>query len=86
MDGRRLTRRAGANLPPGPWPSARADPVNRNIKPLYGFSFFDQFMIVIALWGPYLTTQGITMRQFMECARVTRLGNSDSTARRRGRP
>jgi RimJ/RimL family protein N-acetyltransferase len=40
--------------------------VNRNIKLLYGFSFFDQFMIVIALWIPYLTTQGITMRQFME--------------------
>jgi MFS family permease len=28
--------------------------VNRNIKLLYGFSFFDQFMIVIALWVPYL--------------------------------
>ena len=40
--------------------------MNRNIKLLYGFSFFDQFMIVIALWIPYLTTQGITMRQFME--------------------
>jgi hypothetical protein len=44
--------------------------VNRNIKPLYGFSFFDQFMIVIALWIPYLTTQGITMRQFMELQAV----------------
>ncbi|HEU5195383.1 MAG TPA: MFS transporter [Methylomirabilota bacterium] len=40
--------------------------MNRNIKLLYGFSFFDQFMIVIALWVPYLTTQGISMRQFME--------------------
>jgi MFS family permease len=40
--------------------------VKRNIQLLYGFSFFDQFMIVIALWIPYLTTQGITMRQFME--------------------
>jgi len=44
--------------------------VNRNIKLLYGFSFFDQFMIVIALWIPYLTTQGITMRQFMELQAV----------------
>ena len=41
--------------------------MKKNIKLLYGFSFFDQFMIVIALWGPYLTTKGITMRQFMEC-------------------
>jgi hypothetical protein len=44
--------------------------VNRNVKLLYGFSFFDQFMIVIALWIPYLTTQGITMRQFMELQAV----------------
>ena len=44
--------------------------MNRNIKLLYGFSFFDQFMIVIALWIPYLTTQGITMRQFMELQAV----------------
>jgi hypothetical protein len=44
--------------------------VNRNIKLLYGFSFFDQFMIVIALWIPYLTTQRITMRQFMELQAV----------------
>jgi Major Facilitator Superfamily len=40
--------------------------VKKNIALLYGFSFFDQFMIVIALWVPYLTTQGISMRQFME--------------------
>ena len=40
--------------------------MKRNIALLYGFSFFDQFMIVIALWIPYLTTQGISMRQFME--------------------
>ena len=40
--------------------------MKKNIALLYGFSFFDQFMIVIALWIPYLTTQGISMRQFME--------------------
>jgi MFS family permease len=40
--------------------------MKKNIPLLYGFSFFDQFMIVIALWVPYLTTQGISMRQFME--------------------
>ena len=40
--------------------------MKKNIALLYGFSFFDQFMIVIALWVPYLTTQGISMRQFME--------------------
>jgi MFS family permease len=44
--------------------------VNKNVKLLYGFSFFDQFMIVIALWIPYLTTHGITMRQFMELQAV----------------
>jgi MFS family permease len=44
--------------------------VNRNIKLLYGFSFFDQFMIVIAVWVPYLATQGIGMRQFMELQAV----------------
>jgi hypothetical protein len=44
--------------------------VNRNVRLLYGFSFFDQFMIVIALWVPYLTTQGIDMRQFMELQAV----------------
>jgi predicted MFS family arabinose efflux permease len=40
--------------------------MKRNITLLYGFSFFDQFMIHIAVWVPYLTTQGISMRQFME--------------------
>ena len=45
-------------------------PVNKNIKLLYGFSFFDQFMIVIALWVPYLATKGIGMRQFMELQAV----------------
>jgi MFS family permease len=40
--------------------------VKKNIALLYGFSFFDQFMIVIALWVSYLATQGIGMRQFME--------------------
>jgi len=44
--------------------------VNRTIKLLYGFSFFDQFMIVIALWVPYLATKGIGMRQFMELQAV----------------
>jgi hypothetical protein len=44
--------------------------VKKNIPLLYGFSFFDQFMIVIALWVPYLTTQGIGMRQFMELQAV----------------
>ena len=44
--------------------------MNRNIKLLYGFSFFDQFMIVIALWVPYLATKGIGMRQFMELQAV----------------
>ena len=44
--------------------------MKRNISLLYGFSFFDQFMIVIALWVPYLTMQGIGMRQFMELQAV----------------
>jgi len=44
--------------------------VKKNIPLLYGFSFFDQFMIVIALWVPYLATQGISMRQFMELQAV----------------
>jgi len=44
--------------------------VKKNIKLLYGFSFFDQFMIHIALWVPYLTAQGISMRQFMEMQAV----------------
>jgi len=44
--------------------------MNRNIKLLYGFSFFDPFMIVIPVWVPYLATQGISMRQFMELQAV----------------
>jgi hypothetical protein len=44
--------------------------VKRNIKLLYGFSFFDPFMIVIPLWVPYLATQGISMREFMELQAV----------------
>ena len=44
--------------------------MTKNIPLLYGFSFFDQFMIVIALWVPYLATQGIGMRQFMELQAV----------------
>ena len=43
--------------------------MRRNIRLLYGFAFFDQFMIVIALWVPYLTTQGISMRQFTDGSR-----------------
>src|SRR5438445_3376680 len=41
-------------------------PVKKNIALLYGFSFFDPFMIVIPLFVPYLATNGISMRQFME--------------------
>ena len=44
--------------------------MNRNVRLLYGFSFFDPFMIVIPVWVPYLTTHGITMRQFMELQAV----------------
>jgi predicted MFS family arabinose efflux permease len=44
--------------------------VKRNIKLLYGFSFFDQFMIVIPLLVPYLATKGIGMAQFMELQAV----------------
>jgi MFS family permease len=44
--------------------------VKNNIKLLYGFSFFDPFMIVIPVWVPYLATQGIGMRQFMELQAV----------------
>ncbi len=44
--------------------------MTKNIKLLYGFSFFDPFMIVIPVWVPYLATQGITMRQFMELQAV----------------
>jgi hypothetical protein len=32
--------------------SGHTGPVKKNITLLYGFSFFDQFMIVIALWVP----------------------------------
>ena len=35
--------------------------MHRSIKLLYGFSFFDPFMLVIAVWVPCLATQGITM-------------------------
>ena len=44
--------------------------MKKNIALLYGFSFFDQFMIVIALWVPYLAPKGIGMRQFMELQAV----------------
>ena len=44
--------------------------MNTNIRLLYGFSFFDPFMIVIPMWVPYLATLGITMRQFMELQAV----------------
>ncbi|MGH7319743.1 MAG: MFS transporter [Candidatus Rokuibacteriota bacterium] len=44
--------------------------MQKNIPLLYGFSFLDQFMIVIAVWVPYLATQGIGMRQFMELQAV----------------
>jgi MFS family permease len=40
--------------------------LKKNIKLLYGFSFFDQFMIVIPLLVPYLGTKEIGMGQFME--------------------
>ena len=44
--------------------------MKKNISLLYGFSFFDPFMIVIPVWVPYLATQGIGMRQFMELQAV----------------
>ena len=44
--------------------------MKKNITLLYGFSFFDQFMIVIAVWVPYLAMKGIGMRQFMELQAV----------------
>ena len=44
--------------------------MKKNINLLYGFSFFDSFMIVIPLWVPYLATQGISMRRFMELQAV----------------
>jgi MFS family permease len=40
--------------------------MGRNIPLLYGFSFFDQFMIVIAVWVPFFSAKGIGMQQFME--------------------
>ena len=46
--------------------SGQANRVKKNIKLLYGFAFFDPFMIVVPPWVPYLATQGISMRQFME--------------------
>ena len=47
--------------------------MKKNIALLYGFSFFDEFMIVIALWVPYLATKGIGLRQFMELQAVLAL-------------
>ena len=44
--------------------------MKKNITLLYGFAFFDPFMLVIPVWVPYLLTQGITMRQFMELQAV----------------
>lgn len=44
--------------------------MKKNIKLLYGFSFFDQFMIVIPLLVPYLGTKEIGMGQFMELQAV----------------
>ena len=44
--------------------------MKKNIALLYGFSFFDPFMIVILVWVPYLATKGIGMRQFMELQAV----------------
>jgi hypothetical protein len=44
--------------------------VQTNLRLLYGFAFFDPFMIVIPVWVPYLASQGIGMRQFMELQAV----------------
>jgi MFS family permease len=44
--------------------------VKNNIRLIYGFSFFDQFMIVIPLLVPYLAVHGIGMAQFMELQAV----------------
>jgi MFS family permease len=44
--------------------------MKKNLTLLYGFSFFDPFMIIIPLWVPCLATQGISMRQFMELQAV----------------
>src|SRR3989442_1626247 len=73
---RRSTRRSRSPS----WPLARTDrhhhasghtgPMKKNIPLLYGFPFFDQFMIVIAVWVPYLAMKGIGMRQFMELQAV----------------
>src|SRR5712671_136291 len=76
----RRTAGSGCRSRSPSWPLARTDgddlasgqtgPMKKNIALLYGFFFFDQFMIVIALWVPYLTTHGIGMRQFMELQAV----------------
>jgi len=61
--------------------------VNRNVKLLYGFSFFDQFMIVIAVLVPYLTTLGISMRQSRwMCRSTARASATSCTASARARP
>jgi MFS family permease len=44
--------------------------VKKNLKLLYGFAFFDPFMIHIPVWVLYVATQGINMRQFMELQAV----------------
>ena len=44
--------------------------MKKNIKLLYGFAFFDPFMIHIPVWVLYVATQGINMRQFMELQAV----------------
>jgi hypothetical protein len=46
--------------------------MKKNIALLYEFSFFDQFMILIAVWVPYLATQGIGMRQSWSCRPCSR--------------
>ncbi|MBL8689169.1 MAG: MFS transporter [Rhodospirillaceae bacterium] len=40
--------------------------MKKNLELLYGFSCFDQFMIVIPLLVPYLGSKGIGMAEFME--------------------
>jgi hypothetical protein len=42
--------------------------VKKNIALLYGFSFFDQFMIVIAVWVPYLATARLRARYYLHRA------------------
>lgn len=44
--------------------------MKKNIGVLYGFSFFDRFMIVIPLLVPYLATKGISMQEFMNLQAV----------------